>query len=209
VSIKSQECVEKIHWDGQDSPARAKASSEGAPVPGTLEALGNAAHASILWTLRRSRRLNFDSCWAILGALAVGAARAKMFPLAERAMATVACTVQDAIGMEACQLIEPHLFVRVLPAEDATALPAVVATLEQAERFLARGCRAYRGGSICLIGFVSTTGLERFEEQGPKLRPRHGTNTRPASGEASSVGGGKQLWHKGVAEMSTLQPQSR
>jgi hypothetical protein len=48
--------------------------SESAPVPGTLEALSNAAHASILWTLSWSRRLDFDSRCAILGGLAVATA---------------------------------------------------------------------------------------------------------------------------------------
>jgi hypothetical protein len=148
--------------------------SESAPVPGTLEALSNAAHASIFWTLGWSRRLDFDSRCAILGGLAVATARAKMFPLAERAVATITCTVQDPIGMEACKLVELHLFGRVLPAENATALSAVVTALEEAEGFLARGRRAYRGGSICLKRVVSTGGLEHREEQGPQLRPRHG-----------------------------------
>lgn len=60
-----------------------------------------------------------------------------MFPLAERAVATVTCAVQDSIGVEPGQLIETDLLGRVLPAEDATALPAVVAALEKAEGFLA------------------------------------------------------------------------
>jgi hypothetical protein len=140
--------------------------SESAPVPGALEALSNTAHASIFWTLGRSRRLDFNSRCAVLGALAVGTARAKMFPLAKRPVATITCAVQDPVGMEACKLIELHLFGRVLPAEDATALPAVVAALEKAEGFLARGRRAYRSGAICLMRVVSTTGLEHREEHG-------------------------------------------
>lgn len=51
-----------------------KTSSEGAPVPGTLEALSNAADAMVFWTLCRSGCLNFNSRCAILGALAVGTA---------------------------------------------------------------------------------------------------------------------------------------
>lgn len=56
-----------------------------------------------------------------------------MLPLAEGSIAAVACTVQLALGVEACQLIETDLLGRMLPAEDAAALPAVVATLEEAE----------------------------------------------------------------------------
>jgi hypothetical protein len=44
--------------------------------------------------------------------------------------------------MEARKLIEAHLFGRVLPAEDATTLSAVMAALEEPEGFLARGRRA-------------------------------------------------------------------
>lgn len=54
----------------------------------------------------------------------------------------------------------------MLPAENATALSAMVAALEKAEWFLARGRRAYCGGAICLKKVVSTVGLEHFEEQG-------------------------------------------
>ena len=97
-----------------------------------------------------------------------------MFPLAEGAMATVTCAVELAVGVEACQLVEADLLGRVLPAEDATALSAVVATLEEAEWFLARGRRAYCGGAICLNRVVSTAGLEHLKSKGPKLRPRHG-----------------------------------
>jgi hypothetical protein len=66
-----------------------------------------------------------------------------MFPLAEGTMATIACTVEDTVRMEARKLIEAHLFGRVLPAEDATALSAVMAALEETEGLLARGRRAY------------------------------------------------------------------
>jgi hypothetical protein len=52
-------------------------------------------------------------------------------------MATVACAVQDAIGMEARKLIETDLLGGVLPAKDATALSAMVAPLEKAKGFLA------------------------------------------------------------------------
>jgi hypothetical protein len=66
-----------------------------------------------------------------------------MFPLTKRAMAAIACTVQVAFGMEASKLIETNLLRRMLPAEDATTLPAVMTALKEAEWFLARGCRAY------------------------------------------------------------------
>jgi hypothetical protein len=89
--------------DGQEmsSPVEEKKmGSESAPVPGTLEALSNAADTMVLWTLCRSGCLNFNSRCAILGALAVGTARTQMFPFAERAVATVTCAVQDSIGVE-------------------------------------------------------------------------------------------------------------
>jgi hypothetical protein len=66
-----------------------------------------------------------------------------MFPLTKRAMAAIACTVQVAFGMEASKLIETNLLRRMLPAEDATTLPAVMTALKEAKWFLARGCRAY------------------------------------------------------------------
>lgn len=82
-----------------------------------------------------------------------------MLPLAERTVAAVAGTMPLALGVEARQLVEADLVARVLCAEDATALAAVVAALEEAKGFLARRGRAYHGGSICLKKFVSTVGL--------------------------------------------------
>jgi hypothetical protein len=56
---------------------------EGAPIPGTLEALSQATHARGLWSLRW--------CWGLdrlyrdvaVGALAVASAGSEMLPLAE------------------------------------------------------------------------------------------------------------------------------
>ena len=141
--------------------------SESTPVPRALEALGQATHARVLWTLGRSWWLNRDGGRAVVGALAVGAARTKMFPFTERAVAAIACTVQFAVGMETCKLVKTDLLGRVLPAKDATAFSAMMAALEEAERFLARGRRAYRSGSICLNRSVSTVGLEHLKSQDP------------------------------------------
>jgi hypothetical protein len=129
--------------DGRCNLRRVRSSSEGAPIPGALERLRNAAYTMVFWTLRWSRCFDLNSRRAIIGALAVAAARAKVFPLTERAMAAIACTVQVAFGMEASKLIETNLLRRMLPAEDATTLPAVMTALKEAEWFLARGCRAY------------------------------------------------------------------
>jgi hypothetical protein len=43
------------------------------------------------------------------------------------------------VRMEAREFIEANLLGRMLPTKDSAALPAVVAALEEAERFLARG----------------------------------------------------------------------
>jgi hypothetical protein len=51
--------------------------------------------------------------------------------------------MHDTVGVEAGKLIETNLLRRVLPAEDSTALSAVVAALKEAKGFLARGRRAY------------------------------------------------------------------
>lgn len=107
--------------------------SEGAPVPRALQALCDAASALGLRASRWCRSLDRDSCCCAAGALAVGAARTEVLPLAKRAVAAVAGTMQFALGMEACELIETNLLRGVLPTEDAATLPAVVAPLEEAE----------------------------------------------------------------------------
>jgi|TARA_R110002003_G_scaffold1489_9_gene23130 hypothetical protein len=83
-----------------------RTSSEGTPVPGTLKALGQAADTWNFWTLGLGRRLNLHSRRAAAGALTVTTARAKMLPLAERAVAAVTGTMQDAFWMEPRKLIE-------------------------------------------------------------------------------------------------------
>lgn len=60
-----------------------------------------------------------------------------MLPLAERTIATLASTVQDTIGMEPGQIVKSDLLGRVLPAEDAATLSAMVAPLEETKRLLA------------------------------------------------------------------------
>ena len=141
--------------------------SEGAPIPSTLQALCKAAHTRILGTLGWCRSLDWNSRSTISRALAVGAACTKVLPLAERAVAAIAGAMQFAIRVEACKLIETDLLGRVLPAEDATALPAVVAALEEAEGLCARRRRAYCGGAVDLKRCVSTIGLERFKSKDP------------------------------------------
>ena len=132
---------------------------ESAPVPGSLEALGQAADAG-LGTLCGHRRLDWlCAAAAVAGALAVAAAQAEVLPLTEGAMAAVAGTVPLALGVEACKLVETNLFGRVLCAEDPTAFPAVVAAVEQTKRCLAGDCRTYWGGTVGLQELVSTIGL--------------------------------------------------
>lgn len=81
-----------------------------------------------------------------------------MLPLAEGAVAAITSPMQDALGMEARKFVQAHLVCRMLPAEDAAALSAVMAALEEAKRFLARRGGAYRSGTIGLKGMVSTIG---------------------------------------------------
>jgi hypothetical protein len=130
-----------------------------APVPGSLEALGQAANAS-LWTLRGHRRLDWlCAAAAVAGALTVAAAQAEVLPFTEGAVAAIAGTVPLALRVEACKLVEADLLGRILSAEDPTALPAVVAAVEQTKRRLACGCRTYWGGAVRLQELVSTIGL--------------------------------------------------
>ena len=60
-----------------------------------------------------------------------------MLPLSERAVAALARTMKTAFGMESCKLVELDLLGRMLPAEDAATLSAMVATLEETEGLLA------------------------------------------------------------------------
>lgn len=73
-----------------------------------------------------------------------------MLPLAERAVATIAGTVPMTFWMEPRELIETDIVARVLPAKDAAALAAMVATLEEAEGLLAGRCGANRSGTVSL-----------------------------------------------------------
>jgi hypothetical protein len=125
-----------------------------------LEALGETANAVILGTLLQGGVLNLNGIDAASRALAVGAARAKVLPLAIRGEATVASAVQDTLRMEACKLVKTNLVGRMLIAIDATTLAAVMAALEETEGLLAAGCRANRCGAIRLKRRVSTMGLD-------------------------------------------------
>jgi hypothetical protein len=132
---------------------------ESAPVPGSLEALGQAADAS-LWAFRCHRRLDWLCAAAtVAGALTVAAAQTKMLPFTEGAVAAIAGTVPLALRVEACKLVEADLLGRILCAEDPTTLPAMVAAIEQAKRRVAGGCRTYWGGAVGLQELVSTIGL--------------------------------------------------
>lgn len=87
-------------------------NSECAPVPGTLEGLGKATDTLILGSLglgRLSRGLDLDRSNTATRALAVGATRSKMLPLAEGAVAAIARSVPCALGVEAGEFIETDL----------------------------------------------------------------------------------------------------
>lgn len=142
-----------------------RTNSEGAPVPRALKALGNATNASILRTFR-SRSLN--RLWwrsAATGALAVSAARTQMLPLAEGAEATIARTMEHALRVEPSKLIKADLVGRVLPAKDATTLPAMVAALKEAEGLLAGRGGANRGGAVGLP-VVASNGASDWRQWG-------------------------------------------
>ena len=108
-----------------------------APIPCALEALRQTADTS-LWTLCCDGCLNgLCTCAAIARALAVTAAQAKVLPLAEGAVAAITCTMPLAFRVEAGKLIETDLLRGVLCAEDAAALSAVMAAVEEAKWHLA------------------------------------------------------------------------
>ena len=73
-----------------------------------------------------------------------------MLPLAKGAVTAIASTLQVALGVEACKLIEADLVGRMLPAEDTPTFSAMVATLKEAKRFPARGSGAHRSGAVGL-----------------------------------------------------------
>lgn len=157
--------------------------SEGAPVPGALEALGKAADALVLGTLGRRWRLDgLDGSPPTSRAVAVVPARAQVLPLAKGAVAAVAGAVPATVGMEPRQLVKTHLAGRVLPAVDAAALAAVMAALEEAEGLLARRGGADRSGAVSLTRNVSAIGLER--------PPR--AKKRPSGGQGRGWG----LWRR-------------
>lgn len=168
---------------------------KGAPIPGALEALRQTADTGIR-PLRLYRRLDWLCAGAaIAGAFAVAAAEAKVLPLAERAVAAIAGAMPLTLRVEACKLVKTNLLAGVLCAEDATALSAVVAAVEEAKWCLTRGRRACCSGAIRLERFVSTIGLERFATvmEGPMgsiySKPRLQRGERgPAAVAASSVG---------------------
>ena len=168
---------------------------KGAPIPGALEALRQTADTGIR-PLRLYRRLDWLCAGAaIAGAFAVAAAEAKVLPLAERAVAAIAGAMPLTLRVEACKLVKTNLLAGVLCAEDATALSAVVAAVEEAKWCLTRGRRACCSGAIRLERFVSTVGLERFATvmEGPMgsiySKPRLQRGERgPAAVAASSVG---------------------
>jgi sialic acid synthase SpsE len=86
-----------------------------------------------------------------------------MLPLAERAVAAVACTMHHTIGVESSELVETNLLGRMLPTEDPAALSTMVAALEETEWLLTRRRGAHWSGAVCLMKIVSTTGLELLQ----------------------------------------------
>lgn len=71
-----QSCGNIVDADLQSSKlTSASVRSKGAPVPGTLEALREAAHSWVLWALSRHGGCwGFDCSSTVIGALAVAAA---------------------------------------------------------------------------------------------------------------------------------------
>lgn len=87
-------------------PHVGKTNSESAPVPSTLEGLSKAAGSLVFRSLGRRGCLDrLCSVQAATRALAVGAARSQMLPLAEGAMAAIASPMQNAFGMEARKFV--------------------------------------------------------------------------------------------------------
>jgi hypothetical protein len=118
--------------------------SEGAPVPGPLETRCEATDTLGFWPFCSYRRVDLDGR-GVAGAaraLAVLAAAAHLLPFAELCIAAVACTLQLSLRMEQGMFVESDLPLRVLPAEDATTLATVMATVEEAKGGLAGRCSA-------------------------------------------------------------------
>lgn len=137
--------------DGNEDRGTDLGNSEGAPVPGSGEAVGNASDTLIVRaSLCGGGSVNLDSTGAT-GALAVLTAGTHLLPLAVLGVASVAGSLQVSLGMEQGMLVEPDLALGVLPTEDAAALATVVAPIEQAERSLASGRSADIGGTIGLM----------------------------------------------------------
>lgn len=145
-------------------PVETGLGSEGAPVPGALKALRKAAYALALGAVGWHRRFDgLDRSLTARGAVAVavGPAGAQVLPLTKGAVTAVAGTMPATLGVEPGKLVETNLGGRVLPAVDAAALSAVVATLKEAKGLLTRRGGADRSGAVSLTRNVSAIGLER------------------------------------------------
>lgn len=131
-------------------------NSEGAPVPGaTAEALRQKASlGGTLWALRL-RRFDLYGGGALdaARALAIGAARAHLLPLAELRVATIASLVPVTLRVEQGVFVETDLLLEVLVAEDAATLATVMATHEDTERLLAARGGAHDSRTIRLKRF--------------------------------------------------------
>lgn len=110
---------------------------KGAPVPGSGEAVGDTADALGVRSLGPNGGIDLDSGCVAAGAVAILSAGPHLLPLAVLGEAAIAGPLQLALRMEQGVLVEPHLPLGVLPAEDSTALSAVVTTVEEAEWRLA------------------------------------------------------------------------
>lgn len=134
---------------------------EGAPVPGVRNARRKTTNAVRLWSFCNRRRVDVNSGGAAR-ALTVVSAIAHLLPLAELSVAAVAGSLQITLRMEPGKLVEPHLARRVLPTEDSSALPTVVAAIEETEWSLASRRRAHGRRIIRLNDSVSLIGQQEL-----------------------------------------------
>jgi hypothetical protein len=85
-------------------------------------------------------------------------AGAQLLPLTVLGVATIACSLPFTLGVEKSVLVEADAFLGVLPAEDATALSAVMAANKDTKWSLAGRCSANGSGTIRLNVLVSVIG---------------------------------------------------
>jgi hypothetical protein len=77
--------------------------------------------------------------------------------------AAIASPLQLALGMEQGVFVKPHLALRMLIAEDATAFATVVTAVEESKRSLAGGSGADGRGTVRLYVMSARCGGRRQE----------------------------------------------